>query len=261
MSIVVVSLLGAMLSCGPVVPAHVVGPPAAPRPPFVTAKPGAPVPSTSSAEPVVAVAPPAPPDPATPSVVVMHPHGPSWHRAPTPPRPPTPPNPMMWRFMTEGPRLGTQVSSMTPALRRFFGAPADAGLLVQQIESDSLAERAGVEVGDVLVAVDGTAIAQARDVRQALASAAHDPDEPVEIEVVRRKKRKTLQAALPSRVARAPATREDLEHQLETAQRTLQQVQQQLEALERSESGEAPRKGKRSRKERRARRKQKRATQ
>lgn len=157
-----------------------------------------------------------------------------------------------------GPRLGTQVSTMTAELRAFFGAPDDAGLLVQGIEPGSPAEGAKLKVGDVLVEVDGQQIERVTDVRRALAG--HKEGDVVEIEVVRKKKRKTLEATIDSSGSSAsfsrppgtdferlippearrhlgPEMREQVQRQLEQAREQLRQVERMLESLD--SSGEA----------------------
>lgn len=63
-----------------------------------------------------------------------------------------------WKSMGRG-YLGVQVLGLTPELRAHFGAPEDAGVLVAKVEGGSPAAAAGIEVGDVLTAVDGKAIA------------------------------------------------------------------------------------------------------
>lgn len=146
-----------------------------------------------------AVAPPrkprAPRAPAPP-----HPPARPHAHAPAPPAPPDAPEPpdapVVWSMSIGQPRarLGTQVSSMTSELRTFFGAPQDAGLLVQHIEPGSAAEAAKVAVGDVLVEVDGQRIERVSDVRDALAD--RSKGDVVEVVVVRSKHRKTLKATL-----------------------------------------------------------------
>jgi len=66
-------------------------------------------------------------------------------------------------------RLGAQVMSINDALRLKFGAPRGAGILVSEVEEGSPAAGAGLEVGDVIVSVDGQKIAEATDVARALA--------------------------------------------------------------------------------------------
>ncbi len=58
---------------------------------------------------------------------------------------------------------------MTPDLRQLFGAPEGRGVLVAHEEPDSLAARAGLQVGDVLTSIGGQKIQSADDVVSALA--------------------------------------------------------------------------------------------
>jgi len=56
-----------------------------------------------------------------------------------------------------GGRIGVQVQPMTPELRQHFEAPPDRGLLVTRVEPNRPAERAGVQVGDVILEAGGEA--------------------------------------------------------------------------------------------------------
>ena len=51
--------------------------------------------------------------------------------------------------------LGVRLVEITPELRAHFGAPRDAGVLVGEVDPDTPAAKAGIEVGDVITAVDG----------------------------------------------------------------------------------------------------------
>lgn len=62
-----------------------------------------------------------------------------------------------WKSIGRG-YLGVQVMGLTPELRVHFGAPEDAGVLVAKVEEGSPAAAAGLQVGDVLTAVDGKPI-------------------------------------------------------------------------------------------------------
>lgn len=57
--------------------------------------------------------------------------------------------------------LGVQLLTLTPELRRHFGAAENRGVLVSRVEPDSPAATAGVEVGDLITAVDGYPVATA----------------------------------------------------------------------------------------------------
>jgi hypothetical protein len=60
--------------------------------------------------------------------------------------------------------LGIQLIEMTPELRRHFGADEKSGVLVGQVEKDSPAAKAGLEVGDIIASVDGEPVAWSGEV-------------------------------------------------------------------------------------------------
>lgn len=55
--------------------------------------------------------------------------------------------------------LGLELTRLSEELRKHFGAPPESGVLIAKVLDDSPAQRAGLEVGDVIVAVDGEAVA------------------------------------------------------------------------------------------------------
>jgi len=69
-----------------------------------------------------------------------------------------------------GPRLGVMVTGLTPELRQFYGAPAERGVLVARVVPGSPAARAGLRVGDILVAVNRQPISAAGDILSTLSS-------------------------------------------------------------------------------------------
>ena len=79
-------------------------------------------------------------------------------------------------------RLGVQLTETTPELREHLGGSEDAGVLVSKVVKNSAAEKAGVEVGDLIVAVDGDEIGGTNDLRRALAKR---EGEIFDIEVIR----------------------------------------------------------------------------
>lgn len=50
--------------------------------------------------------------------------------------------------------LGVETTALTPELRRHFGAPEDAGVLIGRVEKGSPAAAAGLRVGDIVTRVD-----------------------------------------------------------------------------------------------------------
>ncbi len=93
--------------------------------------------------------------------------------------------------------LGVQLVNITEELREFYGAPADAGVLVSRVVEDSPAAAAGFEVGDVILRIGGEAVDHARELARAVARL--DPEESVGIEVIRSGAPLTLTATLAER--------------------------------------------------------------
>ena len=54
--------------------------------------------------------------------------------------------------------LGVQLTELTNELRAHFGVPAGQGVMVAKVVDDSPAAKAGVQVGDVITAVDGETV-------------------------------------------------------------------------------------------------------
>lgn len=94
------------------------------------------------------------------------------------------------------PLLGVELVPATADLREHLGAPRDAGILVGKVLDDSAAKRAGVRVGDVIVAVDGERIEDSGDLIRALGERA---GESVDLEIVRDRATIHLDVSLPER--------------------------------------------------------------
>jgi len=80
--------------------------------------------------------------------------------------------------------LGLTVESMTRELRQFFGADSDEGILIVSIEDESLGAAAGLQVGDVIIAVDGNSVDSDSDVRE-LARAVFATGNSITLRIVR----------------------------------------------------------------------------
>lgn len=159
-----------------------------------------------SRAPVVAPTPPTPPTAPGHADAPAPPAPPAAVIAGDPPAPPMPPGVRAFTFHPGRARLGVTATSMTDELRGFFGARAGAGILVQGVATGTTAERAGVRVGDVIIAVDGDAIADVGDVARALDDRGRG--DRVEIEVVRdRKARRLVGEIQDDASARAPTWR------------------------------------------------------
>jgi membrane-associated protease RseP (regulator of RpoE activity) len=62
--------------------------------------------------------------------------------------------------------LGVALNPLSAELQKHFGAPAGSGVLVGTVVEGSPAQAAGLKVGDVITAIDGTNVASATDVQR-----------------------------------------------------------------------------------------------
>jgi membrane-associated protease RseP (regulator of RpoE activity) len=99
-----------------------------------------------------------------------------------------------FEFSTSKGRLGVMVMSLTPELRKHFGAAEDRGVLVAHVEPGTPAAAAGITVGDIIVEVRGKVIDGASDVLSALAEL--KKGQHATIEVVRDGKPRSIEATL-----------------------------------------------------------------
>ncbi|MFP3939532.1 MAG: Do family serine endopeptidase [Thermoanaerobaculia bacterium] len=92
------------------------------------------------------------------------------------------------------PLLGVRVSDVTAVDAEVYGLDEVRGADVASIDPDSPAAEAGLELGDVILAVDGEEIAGATELTTELAK--HEPGERVELTIVRDGERRTVEAVL-----------------------------------------------------------------
>jgi Do/DeqQ family serine protease len=97
-------------------------------------------------------------------------------------------------------RLGIGIQDVTPDLAEAMNLGTSRGAVVNQVEPDSPAEKAGLEAGDVVVEVDGRPVRNASDLRNRVGLMRVGED--VDVTVLRDGKRKTLRA----RIGKAEAT-------------------------------------------------------
>ena len=94
-----------------------------------------------------------------------------WQKPPAPPQIPgqAPGQPYAEDTTVQSqPHLGIVVMGLTRDLRGYFGAPVDRGVLVAHVESNSIAQRAGLQVGDVIIRIADRPIVTTDDVIAAL---------------------------------------------------------------------------------------------
>jgi hypothetical protein len=129
--------------------------------------------------------------------------------------------------------LGVELIEITPDLRRHFGAPEDAGVLVGTVEAASPAASSGVKVGDVIVSLDGRPIRAAHDLR-AVVRVKKD-GETVRLEMWRDHKKVTVEA----RVARGEVEEVDVSpllfkdgHFAQEVERAMRRAREQLRSVQ-----------------------------
>ncbi len=96
-------------------------------------------------------------------------------------------------------RIGVAIQDLTPDLAEALRVDIERGALVSRVESGSPAEAAGIQAGDVIVAVGGSPVEGSRDLRNSIGLVR--AGEKIEVEV--RRERRRIRLAV--RVGDAPA--------------------------------------------------------
>lgn len=79
--------------------------------------------------------------------------------------------------------LGVTAQEVTPAIAKAIGLNEPAGALVSDVRPDSPAQKAGVQTGDVILAVNGTPIGESNQLRMTVSMMS--PDQTVNLKVFR----------------------------------------------------------------------------
>jgi serine protease Do len=87
-------------------------------------------------------------------------------------------------------RLGVHIQSLTQDLAKSFGLERPDGALVSTVETDSPAQRGGVEPGDVILTYNGKAVVESTDLPVLVAKT--KPGTPAQVKVWRNGKEQTL---------------------------------------------------------------------
>jgi serine protease Do len=94
-----------------------------------------------------------------------------------------------------GPRLGIQAHELeNDALGSYFGAKAGEGVLVLDVEDESVAGKAGVQAGDVIKKIDSDEISSLRELREAVRE--FEEGDEFSITVLRHGKNQSLKATM-----------------------------------------------------------------
>jgi serine protease Do len=90
--------------------------------------------------------------------------------------------------------IGVQIQSVTPEIADSLGLKKAAGALVSEPQPNSPAAKAGIESGDVITAVDGAAIADARELARKIGTLT--PGTTVKLDLFRKGEEKTVALTL-----------------------------------------------------------------
>ena len=93
--------------------------------------------------------------------------------------------------------LGVELLDLTPELQKHFGAADEQGVMVSRVSEGSPAERAGIEVGDLLTAIEGNPVAHSWEVVEAISD--HEAGSDVRLDLLRRGQPQSLTARLEER--------------------------------------------------------------
>ena len=125
---------------------------------------------------------PEPPEPPSPPHAPAPPHAGMAPHPPMPPRAPMPPHAWSWksddghdmvfRMLGGGPRkLGIEYMDVGEQLAGYFKLAGKTGVLVSSVDAEGPAGKAGMKAGDVVLKLDGKAIEDGDDLRDAVAAA------------------------------------------------------------------------------------------
>jgi len=92
--------------------------------------------------------------------------------------------------------LGVQTRTVTPATTQEESLSTQSGAIVIRVEPGTAAADAGIERGDVIVAIDGTQVRRADDVGSAIRG--HRPGDQIRITIERDRERRVIAVRLGS---------------------------------------------------------------
>ncbi len=95
-----------------------------------------------------------------------------------------PPIPPAMHMLERSGVKGLELRELNEQLGAYFQAPNKRGVLVEEVEEESAAEKAGFKAGDVITKIGKDVIEDVRDIRRALNN--YDNDEKVDVEILRK---------------------------------------------------------------------------
>ncbi|MCK4301601.1 MAG: PDZ domain-containing protein [candidate division Zixibacteria bacterium] len=102
-----------------------------------------------------------------------------------------------YSFKGSGSFIGVKLQTLNKQLGEFFGVEKGRGALIQEVEEDSPAEKAGLKAGDVIVAIDDEKVRDVDDVIEIIGDT--DAGDKVEIAVLRNRKEATFEVEVEER--------------------------------------------------------------
>jgi membrane-associated protease RseP (regulator of RpoE activity) len=132
----------------------------------------------------------------------------------------------------QGAFLGVETEELTPSVRRREGISAQQGCVVAEVVPNSPAEQAGLQEGDVITKVDGQAVSDPQELRDAIQSAGAGQE--VTLDVTRGRRHHELTAQLQRYSGQFGAESGQFYGMSPTQQsREIQRLQQRIQQLER----------------------------
>jgi len=114
---------------------------------------------------------------------------------PEPPEPPDPPESGQVFFLNDGTaHLGVNLGDVTAEKAQELKLPAVAGALVNSVQKDSAAAKAGIEVGDAIMEFDGVRVRSSAELRRLIRET--PAGRTVELKIVRDGKTRVLSAKM-----------------------------------------------------------------
>jgi serine protease Do len=106
--------------------------------------------------------------------------------------------------------IGVQIQPVTPDIADGLGLKKSAGALVSEPQHNSPAAKAGIESGDVIMSVDGTAITDARELARRIGTMA--PGTSVKLSVIHQGQEKTVTLTLGTLPNEKAASNQETQH-------------------------------------------------
>lgn len=103
--------------------------------------------------------------------------------------------------------LGVVIATVSEDLKDALDLPTSEGALVQQVQKDTPAEKAGIKTGDLIISLDGKKITDSEQLRFIVAQI--EPGKTVNLEIIRDKKKLELKVKLEERKKYLASTTEE----------------------------------------------------